>query len=349
MAASIGKQALLLRVVNLRCICRKLSILSSRPISLTAKNNNSHSKLSTDTSNNKKQDSETHFGFESVTEEEKENRVYEVFENVASKYDLMNDAMSGGIHRIWKDIFLERFAPTPGTKLLDVAGGTGDIAFRFLRYVGTPISPTGESSKLYTSKSETEQTSSDDSSSSDSDISQNEGKDSFTEPDINGSHVTVCDINQAMLDVGKNKARSMGYTSGISWVRGNAEILPFPDNSFDAYTIAFGIRNCTHVQKVIDEAYRVLRPGGRFMCLEFSEVQNSLLRSVYDSYSFQVIPVMGQVIAGDWKSYQYLVESIRQFPNQEKFASMIKSAGFRFVNFENLTFGVAAIHSGFKI
>ncbi|CAL1534327.1 unnamed protein product [Lymnaea stagnalis] len=277
----------------------------------------------------------THFGFQSVPEEEKEHKVYEVFENVASKYDLMNDAMSGGIHRIWKDMFLDRFAPAPGTKLLDVAGGTGDIAFRFLKYVGAPthISLQNESAMREKESSEEE----------------NPAAIIFSEPDENGSHVTVCDINQAMLDVGRHKADEMGYTSGISWLRGNAEMLSLPDNTFDAYTIAFGIRNCTHVQKVLNEAYRVLKPGGRFLCLEFSEVKNPLLRSVYDNYSFQVIPVMGQVLAGDWKSYQYLVESIRQFPNQEDFAAMIKLAGFRMVSYENLTFGVAAIHSGFKI
>ncbi|XP_059171699.1 2-methoxy-6-polyprenyl-1,4-benzoquinol methylase, mitochondrial-like [Physella acuta] len=288
------------------------------------------------TSNVEKERHETHFGFQSVTEEEKEHKVYEVFENVASKYDLMNDAMSAGIHRVWKDTFIERFAPSPGTKLLDVAGGTGDIAFRFLRYVGTPT--LGSSDSVEKSQDALNNT-----------CTVSESSDYITDPDHNGSHVTVCDINQAMLDVGKDKAKDMGYTSGISWVKGNAEMLPLPDNSFDAYTIAFGIRNCTHVQKVLNDAYRVLKPGGRFMCLEFSEVKNPLLRSVYDNYSFQVIPVMGQIIAGDWKSYQYLVESIRQFPNQEDFAQMIKTAGFRMVQYENLTFGVAAIHSGFKV
>ncbi|RUS80000.1 hypothetical protein EGW08_012234, partial [Elysia chlorotica] len=229
--------------------------------------------------------------------------VYEVFENVASSYDVMNDAMSAGIHRLWKDAFVQKFSPSPGTKLLDVAGGTGNVKD------GNYATP----------------------------------------PDAMGNHVTICDINQAMLDVGKERAKALGYTTGLSWVRGNAEHLPLPDSSFDAYTIAFGIRNCTHVQEVLNDAYRLLKPGGRFMCLEFSQVKNPLLRSAYDAYSFQVIPVMGQLIAGDWHSYQYLVESIRQFPNQEDFAAMIKSAGFRMVTFQNLTFGVAAIHSGYKI
>ncbi|KAI8783256.1 2-methoxy-6-polyprenyl-1,4-benzoquinol methylase, mitochondrial-like [Biomphalaria glabrata] len=345
MAASFGKQSLF-RLSRFSCRCKTSGFLNTKLFaSPLVTSGCRHSSSSAHTNSNKQESEkhETHFGFQSVSEEEKENKVYEVFENVATKYDLMNDAMSAGVHRLWKDMFLERFSPTPGTKLLDVAGGTGDIAFRFLKYVGTPVGST------FSSSASVAQSSSDDSSSSDSEGTQVENKDSFSEPDINGSHVTVCDINQAMLDVGKAKAKSMGYSSGISWVKGNAEVLPLPDNTFDAYTIAFGIRNCTHVQKVIDEAYRVLKPGGRFMCLEFSEVKNPLLRSVYDSYSFQVIPVMGQVIAGDWKSYQYLVESIRQFPNQETFAAMIKSAGFRFVNYKNLTFGVAAIHSGFKI
>uniref|UniRef100_A0A0B6ZFI8 2-methoxy-6-polyprenyl-1,4-benzoquinol methylase, mitochondrial n=1 Tax=Arion vulgaris TaxID=1028688 RepID=A0A0B6ZFI8_9EUPU len=308
---------------------------------------------------------ETHFGFQSVYEEEKEHKVYEVFENVASKYDLMNDAMSAGVHRIWKDIFLEHLAPSPGVKLLDVAGGTGDIAFRFLKYVNTPTRirthqnfdiPTDAATKVYMGSSDDSTSSSNDSTSSSDDSSDDSSKsrqdkhsNTSLPPDPKGSHVTVCDINQAMLDVGRQKSLQLGYTSGISWLTGNAEALPLSDNLFDAYTVAFGIRNCTHVQQVLNEAYRVLKPGGRFLCLEFSEVKNTVLRTLYDNYSFQVIPVMGQLIAGDWKSYQYLVESIRQFPNQEDFASMIKAAGFRMVTYDNLMFGVAAVHSGFKI
>ncbi|PVD31416.1 hypothetical protein C0Q70_06828 [Pomacea canaliculata] len=266
--------------------------------------------------------------------------VYEVFENVAKKYDLMNDAMSIGVHRLWKDHFMQRLSPTPGTKLLDAAGGTAhkQSLHNSERETGTPVST-----------SSTDATDESPSSSSD-DESSSTGKNEWRKAlDEQGSHVTVCDINQPMLDVGKQKALRKGYKTGISWVQGNAESLPFPDASFDAYTIAFGIRNCTNVQKVLDEAYRVLRRGGRFMCLEFSQVTNPVLRSLYDSYSFQVIPVMGQVIANDWKSYQYLVESIRQFPNQEGFAAMIRNSGFRMVTYENLTFGVAAIHSGFKL
>ncbi|CAH0595017.1 unnamed protein product [Chrysodeixis includens] len=255
----------------------------------------------------------THFGFQEIEEEEKTKKVHEVFETVAEKYDLMNDVMSMGIHRVWKDIFMQRLAPTPETKLLDMAGGTGDITFRYIKYLqNLPASQGARSS------------------------------------------VTVCDINQAMLDVGKQRALKLGFTPelcgvDISWVCGDAEKLNLPDDSFDAYTIAFGIRNCTHIEKVLEEAYRVLTPGGRFLCLEFSQLPNSTLQWVYDQYSFQVIPVLGQLFVGQWKPYQYLVESIRQFPNQEKFKSMIEDAGFRQVTFENLTFGTCAIHSGFKL
>ncbi|KAK3084593.1 hypothetical protein FSP39_016023 [Pinctada imbricata] len=306
---------------------------------------------------------DTHFGFESVPENEKEKRVYEVFKNVASKYDLMNDAMSAGVHRLWKDHFIQRMAPYPGTKLIDVAGGTGDIAFRFLNHIQSQINedsfqskadedfefPESELTVDLGNKGVNSSEVKSDSDSSSSDSSGDVCDDVHRDVLLKGSHVTVCDINQEMLDVGKHKALQCGMVSGISWLQGNAEELPVDSNSYDVYTIAFGIRNCTHVDKVIEEAYRVLKPGGRFMCLEFSQVPNPILRSVYDSYSFQVIPVMGQVLARDWRSYQYLVESIRQFPDQETFASMIRQSGFSMVTYENLTFGVAAIHSGFKL
>ncbi|ELT92682.1 hypothetical protein CAPTEDRAFT_183291 [Capitella teleta] len=282
---------------------------------------------------------ETHFGFETVRESEKEERVHKVFHNVASSYDVMNDAMSAGVHRLWKDAFIQRFAPPPGTKLIDVAGGTGDIAFRFLNYMNKEHGTSSRPLDIeIPSRIQMEGF---------SEVQSEE--DPTTSPSQN-AHVTVFDINQAMLDEGKKKAERLGFTEDLSsWVCGNAECLPMDDNQFDAYTIAFGIRNVTHIEKVLTEAYRVLKPGGRFMCLEFSEVPNPVLRKIYDEYSFQVIPVMGQVIAGDWHSYQYLVESIRQFPNQETFATMIRDAGFKFVRYENLTFGVAAIHSGIKL
>lgn len=250
-------------------------------------------------------EAETHFGFKTVTEREKKEKVLGVFNNVAEKYDLMNDAMSFGIHRIWKNIFVSALNPSPGTRLLDVAGGTGDIAFRFLDH----------------------------------------------NPGDKSSHVTVCDINQNMLDVGAQRAKNLGYApESISFIQGDAQDLSsFPDASFDAYTIAFGIRNVVKIDQALKEAYRVLRPGGRFLCLEFSHVDNPVLNPIYEAYSFNVIPPMGKVLAGDWDSYQYLVESIRKFPKQDDFSEMIRCAGFRLVRHTDLTLGVAAIHTGFKL
>lgn len=254
----------------------------------------------------------THFGFKTVKEDEKVKEVYSVFERVAESYDRMNDAMSLGIHRIWKDIFMQRLGPTHGTNLLDSAGGTGDITFRYLNYLKNIPNPTGIQSS-----------------------------------------VTVCDINENMLEVGKSRAEKLGLLKhknvDVKWARCDAENLSFEDDSYTAYTIAFGIRNVTHIEKVLSEAYRVLGPGGRFMCLEFSHVDNDVLQWFYDKYSFQIIPVMGTLIAGEWQPYQYLVESIRKFPRQEEFKDMIEAAGFRNVTYENLTCGVVAIHSGFKL
>jgi len=253
-------------------------------------------------------DRKTHFGYKDVGEKEKRDAVLNVFHSVADTYDLMNDAMSLGIHRLWKDDFITKLDPGPTTKLLDVAGGTGDIAFRFLDRVG----------KSALAKE-------------------------------SGARVTVLDINGSMLKVGESRAAKLGHTQGISWVEGDAQELPFDDDSFDCYTIAFGIRNVVKIELALKEAFRVLKPGGRFMCLEFSKVQPQELETLYDLYSFQVIPPMGKILAGDWESYQYLVESIRKFPDQETFAEMIRSAGFGFVKYENFTFGVAALHSGFKL
>ncbi|XP_041643920.1 2-methoxy-6-polyprenyl-1,4-benzoquinol methylase, mitochondrial [Cheilinus undulatus] len=281
-------------------------------------------------------DRSTHFGFETVPEMEKAKRVYKVFENVAQKYDIMNDAMSLGIHRLWKDMLLHVMHPQPGVQLLDVAGGTGDIAFRFLEYVR---SQQERQQRRATRSMQTP---------SWQDISGNysaEGVDESQE-----SRAVVCDINKEMLKVGKQKAESMGISAaGLSWVVGDAEELPFDDDQFDIYTIAFGIRNVTHIDQALQEALRVLKPGGRFMCLEFSKVTNPVLARLYDAYSFQMIPVLGEVIAGDWKSYQYLVESIRKFPDQEEFKGMIEDAGFYCVQYYNLTGGVVALHSGFKL
>lgn len=259
------------------------------------------------------QEAETHFGFKTVKETEKWRKVHKVFEDVASSYDLMNDAMSLGVHRFWKDVFIERLAPIAGgNKLLDMAGGTGDIAFRFLKYLNNSPKNTGETA----------------------------------------NHVTVSDINQNMLNVGMNRFSRLNFehsNCSIDWVCADAEKLPFEDNSYTAYTIAFGIRNVTHINKVLSEAYRVLQPGGRFLCLEFSHMTNDYLRSLYDLYSFQVIPPMGQILASQWHPYQYLVESIRKFPNQELFLGFIKDAGFECVEYENLSGGICAIHSGFKL
>ncbi|XP_029366810.1 2-methoxy-6-polyprenyl-1,4-benzoquinol methylase, mitochondrial [Echeneis naucrates] len=280
-------------------------------------------------------DTNTHFGFETVPEAEKAKRVYKVFENVAQKYDLMNDAMSLGVHRLWKDQLLHVMHPQPGARLLDVAGGTGDIAFRFLEYVRSQQ----ERQKRRAARSTQ--------TPSWQDISNDYSKEDLERP--RESTAVVCDINKEMLKVGKQKADSIGVSAGLSWVVGDAEELPFDDDQFDIYTIAFGIRNVTHIDQALQEALRVLKPGGRFMCLEFSKVTNPVLARLYDIYSFQMIPVLGEVIAGDWKSYQYLVESIRKFPDQEEFKHMIEEAGFCSVQYFNFTGGVVALHSGFKL
>ncbi|KAI8930328.1 ubiE/COQ5 methyltransferase family-domain-containing protein [Entophlyctis helioformis] len=240
-------------------------------------------------------------------------------QEVAGKYDVMNDFMSAGVHRLWKDHYIRTLGPTASTRLLDVAGGTGDIAFRFLDHIRQANGGGSDAAAL------------------------------------GSAHVTVVDINPAMLAVGRERAIKLGYPADsphIDFQEGNAEHLDhIPDASVDAYTIAFGIRNCTNVDRVVREAYRVLKPGGRFMVLEFSSVNNPLIRSVYDLYSFQVIPKLGELVANDRASYEYLVESIRKFPPQPEFAAMIRDAGFTVVGqgWEDLTFGVAAIHSGFKL
>ncbi|UTH44523.1 bifunctional demethylmenaquinone methyltransferase/2-methoxy-6-polyprenyl-1,4-benzoquinol methylase UbiE [Loktanella salsilacus] len=245
-------------------------------------------------------DKTTHFGFETVREEDKAGRVQGVFSSVASKYDIMNDVMSGGVHRIWKDAMMDWLAPRPGQRLLDVAGGTGDISFRFLKRAGS-------------------------------------------------GHSTVLDITESMLVEGRKRAEAESMHDQIDWVVGDAMALPFPDNTFDVYTISFGIRNVTRPQEALNEAYRVLRPGGRLMVLEFSQLPNPMMQKAYDAYSFNVIPRMGQIIAGDRDSYQYLVESIRNFPDQETFLGMVRAAGFDNAKYRNLTLGVAALHSGWKL
>eukprot|EP01132_Coremiostelium_polycephalum_P010069 gene10069-12344_t len=265
----------------------------------------------------------THFGFKTVEKDKKESLVKEVFDNVSAKYDLMNDAMSLGIHRLWKDELIHTLNPTPGTHLLDVAGGTGDISFRFLDKI--------RSSPNYFPK-----------------VGEGENQHASLP-----SSATVFDINQSMLDEGRKRAVSLGYNTttdpSMDWVQGNSEHLPFQSDTFNCYTISFGIRNCTNIDVVLKEAYRVLKKGGRFLCLEFSHVPNPVMRYAYDAYSFNVIPVLGQLILGDRDSYQYLVESIRKFPEQDKFAQMMRDAGFKQVTYKNLSFGICAIHSGWKL
>lgn len=242
---------------------------------------------------------QTHFGFKTVDAGEKETLVRNVFDRVANRYDVMNDLMSAGLHRLWKNSMVTWLAPRAGMRILDVAGGTGDIALRIRKTA-----------------------------------------------DCN---ITVLDINREMLAHGRDRFINHNMLSGIEWVCGNAEALPCPDNYYDAYTIAFGIRNVTHIDKALAEAFRVLKPGGRFLCLEFSKVEGELLQKLYDAYSFHVIPQVGGFVAGSADAYQYLVESIRKFPDQKTFAGMITAAGFGNVQYKNMTQGVVALHSGRKL
>ena len=241
----------------------------------------------------------THFGFETVSETEKAGRVQGVFGSVASRYDIMNDVMSGGIHRLWKDAMMDWLAPRSGQKLLDVAGGTGDIAYRFLKRAGQ-------------------------------------------------GHATVLDLTEEMLVEGRKRAEANQMIDQLDWSVGDAMALPFPDNSFDVYTISFGIRNVTRRDVALRDMLRVLKPGGRFVCLEFSHMPSRLLQKAYDAYSFNVIPPMGGAVTGDASAYQYLVESIRQFPPAQAFADELQAAGFMRPKYDLLSGGIAALHMGWK-
>jgi demethylmenaquinone methyltransferase/2-methoxy-6-polyprenyl-1,4-benzoquinol methylase len=243
------------------------------------------------------------FGFREVPEAEKEGLVKEVFSSVAARYDLMNDLMSGGIHRIWKDAMVAWLNPQPGWRVLDVAGGTGDIGFRI------------------------------------AEMARARGGEAT---------ITVCDINAQMLGEGVRRAEEKGETA-VEWVCGNAESLPFPASCFDGYTIAFGIRNVTHIEQALRDARRVLKPGGRFVCLEFAKVEMPGLDTLYDVYSFKLLPKIGGLVAKDEASYRYLAESIRRFPAQAKFAQMISDAGLEQVKVRNLSGGIAAMYSAWRL
>ena len=242
----------------------------------------------------------THFGFRDVPVEDKAPLVRGVFERVAGNYDLMNDLMSGGVHRLWKAELIATVAPRAGEVLLDVAGGTGDIATRFLAAAGE-------------------------------------------------ARAVICDINGAMLEFGRDRAIDSGHLTGLNWIAGDAENLPVASSSVDVYTIAFGLRNVTRIDAALAEARRVLRPGGRFFCLEFSRVVVPGLAQLYDLYSFNVLPLLGQLVASDREAYQYLAESIRRFPPQDELVQRMEAAGLGRPRYRNLSGGIAAIHSAWRI
>ncbi len=242
----------------------------------------------------------THFGFDEVPAAEKGAKVQALFGRVAARYDLMNDLMSGGIHRLWKDAMIRRLAPRDGERFLDVAGGTGDIAFRIAKQAPQ-------------------------------------------------AQTMVLDLTPEMLAVGRDRALDQGLVDGLTWMAGDAQALPLPDRSVNAYTIAFGLRNVTDPGLALAEAYRVLKPGGRFVCLEFSQVILPVLDRLYDLYSFRVLPLLGAVVAQDRAGYQYLVESIRRFPPQAELAQMMQEQGFRRAQWRNLSGGIAALHYGWRL
>jgi demethylmenaquinone methyltransferase/2-methoxy-6-polyprenyl-1,4-benzoquinol methylase len=249
---------------------------------------------------NKQTEDQTHFGFQQVATDQKVNKVADVFHSVAAKYDLMNDLMSFGIHRLWKRFTIDCSGVRKGQKVLDLAGGTGDLAAKFSQLVGDK------------------------------------------------GNVILADINDSMLKVGREKLRNLGIESNIEYVQANAEALPFEDNSFDIVTIAFGLRNVTDKDKALASIYRILKPGGRLLILEFSKPIFEPLSKVYDMYSFHILPKMGEWVANDGDSYQYLAESIRMHPDQNTLENMMQTAGFEQTEFFNLTGGIVALHRGFK-
>ncbi|MFT6209100.1 MAG: demethylmenaquinone methyltransferase/2-methoxy-6-polyprenyl-1,4-benzoquinol methylase [Colwellia sp.] len=262
---------------------------------MTAQQDN-HQENSSDSAS----DNTTHFGFQTVDKNEKESRVASVFHSVAAQYDVMNDLMSFGIHRLWKRFTIDASGVRPGNKVLDLAGGTGDLTAKFSQLVGR------------------------------------EGK------------VILADINSSMLNVGRDKLRDKGLVQNIEYVQANAQYLPFEDNTFDIVTIAFGLRNVTDKDMALRSIYRVLKPGGRLLVLEFSKPEHELISKAYDFYSFNILPKMGELVAKDGDSYQYLAESIRMHPDQDTLKNMMDSAGFEQTSFKNLTGGVVALHKGYK-
>lgn len=280
--------------------CANLALYEGSTLSCESLHMSTHSAKSR---TQQAEDMSTAFGFEQVNEGEKQDKVNDVFHSVAHRYDLMNDLMSMGVHRLWKEALVSKASPSkrPGWRGLDMAGGTGDIAFKLVEASG------------------------------------------------GAAHVTVSDINTSMLEEGEKRAVKNGLADNVDFVEANAEKLPFESNTFDAYTISTGIRNVPRIDFALAEAFRVLKPGGQFLCLEFSEVVVPMLDKFYDEWSFRAIPAIGKMVTGDGESYQYLVESIRKFPNQESFKSMIETAGFSRVDYRNMSGGIVALHTGWKI
>ena len=281
-------------LINLKK-CGKLSLIIVNSEIMMSSHDQNHP-----INNDNSDENTTHFGFQTVEKNQKESKVASVFHSVAQQYDVMNDLMSFGIHRLWKRFTIDASGVRPGNKVLDLAGGTGDLTAKFSKLVGR------------------------------------EGK------------VILADINSSMLNVGRDKLRDLGLVQNIEYVQANAQYLPFEDNTFDIITIAFGLRNVTDKDMALRSMYRVLKPGGRLLVLEFSKPQHELVNKAYDFYSFNILPKIGELVAKDGDSYQYLAESIRMHPDQETLKTMMDAAGFEQTSFKNLTGGVVALHKGYK-